>query len=91
MSAAKNLTIARATRILTEAALLPSARIVVKDSKSGLWKYNRIAMIEVSAGDDAEAITASIDAALAAAGFTAGWWHMASGIKQTGYTTAIAA
>jgi len=91
MPATRNLTIARATRILTDAALLPSHRIEVKDNKCGLWKHNRIAMIEVSAGDDTEAITARIDAALATAGFTAGWWHMASGIKQTGYTTTIAA
>lgn len=89
--ATKNLTIARATRILTEAALLPSARIEVKDNKCGLWKHNRIAMIEVSAGEDSDVITASIDAALAASGFTVGWWHMASGIRQTGYSTTIAA
>ena len=83
-----NLTIVRATRILTNAGLLPSPRITIRDNKLGRVKHNRVACIEVSAGKDADSIMSSIEAALATAGFRVGWFHMADGTKQTAWSTA---
>ncbi len=82
-----NLTITRATRILTAAGLMPSTRITVTDNRSGQVKHNRVASIIVQCGEDIETITASIDAALKVAGYAVGWFYKSNGDKQTAYQT----
>jgi hypothetical protein len=84
-----NLTINRATRILTDAGLLPSACVSISDSKSGRVKGNRVASITVQNSEYMEGITASIDAALAAGGYKVGWYYKANGDKQTAYQTTV--
>jgi len=84
-----NLTILRATHILTAAGVFPSERILVTDNKCGRVKHNRVASIIVSAGDDVDAITSNIDAVLNAAGYAVGWYSKSNGDKQTAYQTTV--
>ena len=84
-----NLTINRATRILTSAGLLPSTDISITDNKSGRVKSNRIASITVQNGEHMEEITASIEVVLAASGYKVGWYYKANGDKQTAYQTTV--
>ena len=78
--ATKNLTVLRATRILTKAGLLPSPSITVETGRCGLIEVH---VTEVLEGEDGpvtrtdyeatEALADACDAALRAAGFETGW------------------
>lgn len=88
--ATKNLTVLRATRILTKAGLLPSPSITIETGRCGLIEVH---VTEVLEGEDGpvtrtdyeatETLTDACDAALRAAGFAVGWGVAGYGAHYT--------
>lgn len=79
---AKNLTVLRATRILTKAGLLPSPSITIETGRCGLIEVHVTEVLNAMEGvpcaqwtdrEATETLTDACDAALRAAGFAVGW------------------